>query len=207
MSLGLLPRLQSWRFHYGLDMLVAAYRRAADGPEADKMRAEASLKDWVASPSYQEHPDPQGYSDHLAGLHEEAEVALRLIREAFVISLFHFWERQAKAWTHSGSNYHHDDVIKMLTQQGFTPEADQLRLLQLVANVAKHSAGRSAQELYEVRENLFRDPRRVLAPQIRLSDDAPYEPNYDDLLVPGALLQAFFDAVRKSGPPRAPLRF
>ena len=209
MSLGLMPRLQSFRFHYGLDMIIAAYRGSTEGPTTEKTRAQKLLKVWEGSAEYDEHPDPEGYSSHLAGIHDEAEDALRLIREAFAITLFHFWERQAKGWAGAGSHYDHAKITGKLKERGYAPDEGQLELLQLVANVAKHSAGSSARKLYRVRKELFRDPRRSGTPYIGHGDgeEPPYEPVYDDLLVSEPLIESFFEAVRRSGPRKTPLTF
>lgn len=206
MSLDILARIHGWRFHHGLDMLTHAYAAAREQPEADRKRFAGEVRQLQSTPrAKDEDPDLEGYIFHLSDMHDEANEVLKLIRESFVISLFHFWERQAKSWVREG-NYNHGRMMSKLMEYGVAPESDALETLLLVANVAKHSGGGSAEKLFQKRSDLFKTNAGALRiPPADGEPDPAFQPGYDDLLVSSELLDGFFAAVRKSGPARVGL--
>lgn len=105
---------------------------------------------------------------------DETESTLALIRHAFAISLFHFWERwvvhEMRLATSARTDlstaqkadrilkleYRHDRVIGFLRAHRLSPDPRQLRTLQLAANVAKHAGGKGHDvELFALRPDLF----------------------------------------------------
>lgn len=137
-----------------------------------------------------------------------AERTLELIRETFVISLFHFWERwvvqemrmeiayrqdlsdAAKGETLKAMRYGHDRVIGFLRRYGLAPDPHKLRTLQLAANVAKHSGGHDDGKLFALRPELFE------ARRLTYSDATSYDLRFDD-----GFVGEMFDMVAASGPP------
>ncbi|MEW5686902.1 MAG: hypothetical protein AB1942_18440 [Pseudomonadota bacterium] len=210
MALGLLEKIQSWRFHYGLDLMVQAYRASRSEPQSDKARVMRAWQAIDASPgSVVNEADEDEYRNHLSALDTEANEILKLIQESFVISLFHYWERQSKSWT-GKMVYRHDDMMADLAARGMSPERASLDTLRLVANVAKHSAGDSAEKLFAKRPDLFRHSVVAEETQIPRRDDEPepaYVPGYEDLRVSHELLEQFFADVRHSGPQRTRISF
>lgn len=203
MTLSILARIHGWRFHHGLDMLAHAYAAAREQPEDNRRQAAKELRELQSVPGAKgEHPDAEGYSFHLSAVHDEAQEVLKLIRESFAISLFHYWEKQARGWV-GEKYYNHNKMMSKLIAYGVAPESDALETLLLVANVAKHSAGGSALTLFEKRKDLFKDHAGALRiPPADGEPEAEFQPGYDDLLVSSELLDGFFAAVRKSGPVR-----
>lgn len=205
MALGILDRLESWQFHHGLDMLLHAYRTSNSQPKRDRERVGREWKSLLASIENEDvASDAEGNRNRLIDLDATSKVAMKLIREAFVISLFHFWEREAQALV-GAKGYKHERVMSALVNRGLSPECETLHTLQLVANVAKHSAGSSATKLYEKRPDLFIDAVAAGPLQISYKDDevAPaFVPGYESLVVSAGLLDTFFEAVRRSGPLR-----
>lgn len=164
---------------------------------------DASLKEDDCGNKYS---DPDGYEFHLAALHDENEGVLKLIREAFVISLAHYWEKQSVSWT-GIKKYAPEGVASMLRSKGLNPEEGVLILLHLISNVAKHSGGSSADKLFKKYPDLFSRNRGVAVriPSAAEGLEPPYVPTYEDLRVTDALVDQLFSAVRKSGPARLPL--
>ncbi len=121
----------------------------------------------------------------------EVEGVLRIVREAFTISLHHFWERELAAKMRKG--YNEADAFTFLKSMGLDPKKTELTALRLTANVAKHSEGKSAQELNKLRPDLF--DSKAMA---RHNDP----PGYEYLRITDPALDEFFKAVRASGPQR-----
>lgn len=205
MALGLLEQIHSWQFHHGLDMLEAAYRASRLDPDNTKARLRGEYDGVLAEDGKDDSCG--GHEDHLVALRDEADVVLKLIREAFAISLYHYWEKQAPRWT-GEKRYDANRIPKALIARGLTPDVSGLDVLRLAANVAKHSRGASARALFNRRPDLFRGPTPPGAPQIAYAEaeTAPaYEPCYDDLILTDAFLKRMFYVVRSSGPARVQL--
>jgi hypothetical protein len=121
---------------------------------------------------------------------QEADGALDIVRTAFLIGLFHFWERQSNRWVDS-KKYNHDRVMKWLREHNQEPDEDALKDLQQAANCAKHGAGCSCMKLYERRPHLFSSGE----------DEArAFEPNDETLQITAEKLEELFEAVRAAGP-------
>jgi len=137
-----------------------------------------------------------------------AESTLELIRHAFAVSLFHFWERWVvhemrlatvarddlsdanKLERIERLDYRHDRVIGFLRSHGLSPDPRRLRTLQLAANVAKHAAGKGQDvELLRLRPDLFETRHWA---HHRLTT---YE-----LRIPDGFFEEMLEAVRVSGP-------
>jgi len=140
---------------------------------------------------------------------DAAESTLGLIRHAFTISLFHFWERwvvnemgvatvsdealsdaQRRARIEKILDYRHDPVVGFLRRHGLAPDPRRLRILQLAANVAKHASGKGNDvELFGLRPDLFE------ARYWKYGDYTTYQ-----LRIHDAFLDEMFEAVMASGP-------
>jgi hypothetical protein len=116
----------------------------------------------------------------------------RIYREAFLISLYHFWERELLKRMRK-KRYSDQEVFAFLSDSGCSPDELNLTALRLSANVAKHSEGTSADQLHKLRPDLF-DTKEMA----KWND----EPGHEYLLITDDVLEMFFEAVRKSGPPK-----
>lgn len=130
----------------------------------------------------------RAWDDHLSDEWHEAETVKRLVVEAFTIALHHLWERQVKAAM--ADDYVPDRAFGWLKGYDMAPRARQLTELKYAAETLKHSDGPAAEELFEMRSDLF-DPK--LAPT---AEDADYE----SIRITDEIFRTFFEAVRKSGP-------
>jgi hypothetical protein len=190
----------SWRFNFHFDQLRLAYKAAREASDRERGRLEAewsSLEAEVAAgrASFtEEDEDGQVIYDrgeHMGEMFSEAEGALAIVREAFTISLHHFWERQVKDLM-KVSEYNEAKAINFLKHSGITPDEPSLKALRLTANVAKHSGGGSAERLYNMRPDLFD------AAEMRTYDRSP---SHEYLRITDKVVDEFFEAVRRSGPP------
>jgi hypothetical protein len=101
--------------------------------------------------------------DGMVFLAEEREYfssMLPPIYESFTIALFHFWEKKVKQFGGSAvvdgnGHYNHDRAMGFLKQSGWNPDPKSLYILQLTANVAKHSSGSSAEKLLSISPSSF----------------------------------------------------
>jgi hypothetical protein len=88
-------------------------------------------------------------------------------------------------------------VFAFLKAKGLIPDEPMLTALRLTANVAKHSAGDSADRLHRLRPDLF-----DTAEMAKWS----HPPSYEYLRITDQVLTDFFDAVKNSGPQRKKAR-
>jgi hypothetical protein len=122
----------------------------------------------------------------------ETDTVLGRVREAFAISLHHLLERQLNGRM-KVNKYDEKKVFSFLKAKGLTPDEPMLTVLRLTANVAKHSAGNSANKLYALRPDVF-----DTAEMAKWS----HPPSYEYLRITDQVLTDFFAAVKKSGPQR-----
>ena len=114
-----------------------------------------------------------------------------VIREAFVVSIFHFWETAARDWT--GCNARgfpklRDAVLAL----GLAIDVDGLTLLNDINNLLKHDNVQTGERLYEQAPHLFIFARRPTTTHWRSA-----------LRFSNADVKGFIDVVRRSGPPDA----
>lgn len=188
----------AWRFHYGLRTLKRAYvssRLAADNEKASiekiaakfQKKVDAGKASWVA---YDDDGHPgHDYGEQLGEQLHDVESVLVLVRLAFVISLHHYVEQQIGEKLPK-AHYGQAKAFAWLKGYGWEPNEGELNELRLLANCAKHSAGKSATDLYALRPEMFD------ASKIKLG----FEPGYDSLAVTDAHVDAFFKAVKQSVP-------
>ena len=198
----LLSQVRGWSFHNGIDEIERAYLAARREPEIQigKLEAESDrLKAQVASGELTEIDprDAEDFEEHLNELYAESFYTIDLIREAFAIALFHYWERVAKRWMSGGPDWQYKsrEVGNFLERGGYKPNRYELRRLELIANVVKHSQGRSAKELFELDARLFK--------KATIESEASYE----SLELTDDIFSSLLAAVRSSGPPRDRPRF
>lgn len=146
------------RFEVGFVDLIAAYQSAIraqqdviEDPGAFVRRTCRNEHEALAAPD-EEAPTPRLgrplTQDELvihAGF--EAEASMDILRVAFLIALFHFWERHILNWTQM-ARYDHAEAIAWLKANGGAPDDGRLRRLELACHAAKHGPGVSADKLF-----------------------------------------------------------
>ena len=194
--------LASWgrRFEIGLEEVSTAYRASVQALEQHSADAEQLTRRRFGlepdDPIPEDETDGLPFSDffweQVGEFDREAAGALEIVRTAFLIGLFHFWERQSRRWVDT-KHYEHERVMKWLREHGQEPDEDALKDLQQAANCAKHGSGCSCMKLYKRRPHLFSSCE---------DEDASrsFEPNDETLQITAEKLDEFFEAVRASGP-------
>ena len=134
------------------------------------------------------------YGEHLGEQVFDAEQVLNLVRLAFVISLHHFVEQRLAAKL-PNNKYMQAEAFNWLKAFGWTPQEDKLNQLRLAANCAKHSEGSSADQLYQLRPDMFDED---------LVKGWGAKPSYASLKLSDAHMIEFFEAVKASVPKMAP---
>jgi hypothetical protein len=192
-------------FRYGLDELRRAYEAAREASDSDRKRLERQWEELerevAAGRALFVEEDEEGRvvydrGEHAGEMVAEIEGVLRVVREAFTISLHHFWERELTKKMH-GSDYDESKAFAFLKSKQIKPNEIGLKTLRLAANVAKHSGGASAKQLYKLRPELFDS-----AAMVKFDDP----PGYEYLRITDQILDEFFEAVRVSGPQPLPWR-
>ncbi|ANY85434.1 hypothetical protein BB934_45280 (plasmid) [Microvirga ossetica] len=188
-----------WRFGFQLDELRRSYEAAREASDRDRIRIERQWSEFEAEvaagrASFIEE-DEEGrlisdHGDHVGEMLSEINGVLHVLREAFTISLHHFWERQLKSRM-KVKEYKEAMAFAFLKDQGITPNEPMLTALRLTANVAKHSEGNSADHLFILHPDLF---------DVTEMTKWDAEPSHEYLKITDELLNHFFSAVRDSGP-------
>src|SRR5688572_672111 len=80
--------------------------------------------------------------------HEVAKEALSALRRAYVIALYHAWERGARRWTNAGKHAKHDTLVTGVAALGLAVHP-RLAVVRCLANLLKHPSDKWGQELLE----------------------------------------------------------
>jgi hypothetical protein len=179
-------------FRHTLDDIEAAYQAAAkahvDRPDEIERKVRLHLglgpDDPFPDRNDDDDYDPVGrLYDEAGEMEERATRGAHIVRKAFLIALFHHWERHCNkclGW----EKYGHPR--KWLESHGHADCVVSIRELQKAANCAKHGPGNSCKELYRMRPDLF--------PRVK----SPSEAKESLLVIDRATLDAFFSTVRKA---------
>jgi len=157
-------QVEGWLFRRGFEHIRAAYTASVAEFETDIrdsvafVRTRWRLKDGdpVPLPTTDEEGEAVDFQDDVYSLTEESAACLRIVRESFVLTLFHYWERQSFIWLRTpvsdGRQYNHAATMAWLTIYVGQPDDLTIDKLRLVANALKHGPGRSAKALGYVHE-------------------------------------------------------
>lgn len=197
----MISKMDGIRFAIAYSNLQTAYRATKEGLRHRASASESIARNlWGLGPNDEMpcEPDENGWSlkedfwSVVGDIERESETAEEHVREAFVIALFHLWERQANRWC--GTNqYDEQKAFHQLRAIKREPWEDRLRGLRLVANCLKH--GRSTSPKGACNQ-LFAE-----CPQLFLSNAAAGPPSNEYLLLTDEVVDGMFEAVIRSGPP------
>ena len=179
-------------FDRGLREIERAYTAARQEFESDQKYAGEKWDEFEASGKDSIIKDPVSgqefdYEMHLIDINEMAEDGLRMIREAFVLVAYHYWEKQVIGWSKI-SRYEYKKAYAWLERNNFPVQKDTLEVMRETANCIKHDAGR----LHDIEPNMFD------AGEVSRFGSTPSW--HDALRVEDQHMTEFFDALRKSGP-------
>jgi hypothetical protein len=139
--------------------------------------------------------DEEGYTvwdqqDVLNYQHEMAQDALRSLRRAYAISLYHQWERGARAWTEAKKDAKHDELVAAVEALGIRVDP-RLHILRMAANVLKHDSDYWGQKLIEA------DSALIGGVTLKIANVTDW---YEAVVISEERVTGFFDAVQASGP-------
>lgn len=181
---------ERYRYNYDVDRMIKAYEasRASFDDEIERVNS------FIVA--HKEHGDDdeaaRDYADMLGDEHLDATLTLRLVREAYVLTFYHLWEKYALRWM---DKKRYDSLLdpQSLQDRGIIvdPEIDRMRL---TANLIKHRSGA-----------LFQKYPDMLEPIARKYIAGGLEPDlYDYLQLTDQDMNLFIDAMKRSGPNAAP---
>jgi hypothetical protein len=156
--------MQNFQIRMDLEDLQSAYGASLAGlvhREAEieiMVRSQLGLgpdDDWPVG-NDDDPEDPISLLYERAGeLDAQAKRGAPMVRKAFVIALFHAWERHCNARLRRD---HYDHTVvrdRILIRDGHAAQWTVIRELQLAANCAKHGPGDSCVDLYNARPDWF----------------------------------------------------
>lgn len=167
--MAILPEsFKAFQFQSGLEIVRDSFRASITTMIEASDRAHATHLEYVASGDDDREYDDDGIlvrgTEHDLGYESmNAGLALSVIREAFITSAFHYWERSARAWTglaHTRYRFQHLEAA-VQEKYGVHPRLTHLNTLN---NLLKHDNAELAEKLVIDWPSLFRPPLASLFP-------------------------------------------
>lgn len=187
------PQFVAHQYQSGIDHLRSGYQAAMRSLDQDRLRAELAYEEYVASGQDDREYDEDGCliqstAFMLKSEEYEAGYAVKAVREAFIISAFHYWEKWARGWT---ALKWPKDQYRNLRDKSPHPVSSELNALNHLTNLLKHGNAHHAQKLAALRtDHFWRSPmcfihNREVSWAVGISD---------------AHVEEAFSIVRASGP-------
>lgn len=161
-----LPGMRAFQFSSDLDRIEDTFKSAIAAMQQAHEAAEAAHDRFVESGEDDDQYDENGalISSTRHQLQWEAmqkSMAQTVVREAFVTSVFHFWECSARYWT--GDQDADLRALKRKTRAlGYPVDGEGLALLNDLNNLLKHDNARTGAKLFKRASRLFwmgREPK------------------------------------------------
>jgi hypothetical protein len=178
-------------FKAGLDVLREGYASASRALTADVERVRGEAAAYEASPEFIGEHDDEGHiiweqGTVLAMQRQAAEESLKALRKAYVLILYHHWERAIRAYTDSGKSADHEKLVKRATAKG-VPINARLDIVRDLANALKHGKGGSLQQSW---------------PEVLTLRARSHEPRdwYEAVQLEDAHVAEAFEIIAQSGP-------
>jgi len=183
--------MRGYAYDSGLGVLMEGYKSASAALSADIERVKAKAADYEASDKFIGERDDDGYvvweqSQVLDMQRETAEEALMAFRKAYAIVLYHYWEREIRTFTKSGTSADHEKLVKRAVDKGFPIDA-RLDAVRDLANALKHNKGEKLQASWP----------EVLAPGARAGQPRNW---YEAIQLTDKHLAEAFEIITRSGP-------
>ncbi len=188
-----IPGMRAFQFSSELDRIEAAFKAAIAAIDKAHCDAEAAYDRYIDSGDDDDEYDENGalIASTRHQLQWEAmqkSLARSVIREAFVSSIFHFWEYTARDWT-SDQDVDFRGLRRKVRKLGYPVDSEGLALLNDLNNLLKHNNAKTGTKLFQREPKLF---RMSLEPKGAHWRSALRITNEDVL--------RFIDVVRNSGP-------
>jgi hypothetical protein len=153
---------KAFQFQSGVDRICEAYRASVATMEKSQHEAQESYASYQASGEDDSEYDEDGIlihsTRHALDYNEmNATLVITVLREAFITSAFHYWERSARGWT---GLYGKKDTYPILSKASAKSYAvcPKLETLNALNNLLKHSSSDKALLLLRIRPDYFFAP-------------------------------------------------
>lgn len=158
--MAILPEsFKAYQYQSGIDRICEAYRASANTMTTAMAEATRAHSEYEYGGPEDEVYDEDGIllwsvSSSLAQDEMAALQAVGVVREAFVTSAFHYWERSARTWTglHGRRDFFPQLLAESVKKYPVSPELANLNLLN---NMLKHNSGRINPDLVAARPDYF----------------------------------------------------
>ena len=186
--------LGAWHFQYGLKRIKDSFLVSIEAMNAGETKARADQAAYLKIHPYEsigdaDLPNAADVRFELQAATIEARMAAQIVREAFVTSAFHFWERSVTLWAENTKLRNFSELEKAASNLGYPPHPD-LSVLNSLNNLLKHNNPDRGDEVFNRRADLFKWQRKP-----RNNDDWRDAIKFSDESV-----LEFFEIVRLSGP-------
>ncbi|MBY3568655.1 hypothetical protein [Rhizobium laguerreae] len=194
--MAILPEtFKAFRYQTGIERICDAYRASADTMSKALRDAGHAYSRYEQAGIDDAEYDEDGillYSTahSLAQAEMDAILAVSVVREAFVTSAFHYWERSARGWTRLHGRRDHFGML-IAESAKIYPISPQLDNLNSLNNLLKHNSHRINQTLVDARPDYF-------APLFPSANNT--SPQKLRLRLLHEHVEEAFDIVRASGP-------
>lgn len=151
--------IKAYLYQTGIDRIRDAYLASADTLGNKYDAAKSALEEYEATGSDDAVYGEDGtlVSCTRQSLDHEvfnASLAASVVREAFIMSIFHYWERCARGWTKLPDSDRGFETILKASKKKYAA-SPQLKSLNTLNNILKHRSKQRIIELAEVRPDLF----------------------------------------------------
>lgn len=151
--------VRGYHFEVGLKAIAQGFRASATALNTDVERIKVERIAYEESGVWEGERDDDGHVIWSRGQilemeQEAAEEALMHLRKAFVLALYHHWERAIRAYTSSSQHPRHKELVERAEQAGIAvvPELEKAYRL---ANALKHNSDNHGPRLFEIWPGIF----------------------------------------------------
>jgi hypothetical protein len=167
--------LRHFEFDHGVRLLKQGYEASRDAllGEVERIKAKAHAYEeglanggeWIGEreDGHILWEQSQFYDMEIADAHQ----AIYEVRRAFIIALYHHWERSAVVWL--GKDAPHEELERYCSESGFGPASD-IGAVRCLANHLKHKPWSNSKWLNKLRDEYPSFMPRVAASVSVLSD-------------------------------------
>jgi hypothetical protein len=160
-----IPGFRAFQFSSDLDRIEDAFKVSISAMDQAYQSAETAYDRYEDSGEDDDEYDDEGVliSSTRHQLPWEAmqkSMARTVIREAFVTSIFHFWEYSARSWT-SDQDVDFRGLRRKVRALGYPVDSDGLTLLNKLNNLLKHDNAETGAKLFSRAPRLFLDGART----------------------------------------------
>ncbi|WP_419316817.1 hypothetical protein ACN2C7_10180 [Caulobacter sp. ErkDOM-E] len=156
-----MPSFQSLMYQIGLNSIERAKKDAIGGFKAELARLEEEWREHKRKVAAGLIPDVEGdeetgyvfdFGEHIGEMQFEAEQCLKLVREAFLLTVYHYWEKEACGLL-GISHYKQSEVFEAArVDKRFDVDEAGLNKARQIANCIKHDVGKA---LFKAHPELF----------------------------------------------------